>query len=150
LATLLPAQQQEHPMPPQQTNLTSETGRDAAALGLDLSIALVKDAMGEALAAARPDASIVALRDALSEKDAAGPPAASTRNVLGLLKGYWRAFQERRQRQRLRASLHDLSDRELMDIGVTRAEIDCIAAHRAIDRLRDGTTYPWILYRGVM
>ena len=35
-------------MPPQQTNLTSETGRDAAGLGLDLSIALVKDAMGEA------------------------------------------------------------------------------------------------------
>jgi uncharacterized protein YjiS (DUF1127 family) len=136
-------------MPPQQTNLTSETGRDAAGLGLDLSIALVKDAMGEALAAARPDASIVALRDALSEKDA-GPPAASTRSVLSLLKGYWRAFQERRQRQRLRASLHDLSDRELMDIGVTRAEIDFIAAHRAIDRLRDGTTHPWILSRGVM
>jgi uncharacterized protein YjiS (DUF1127 family) len=137
-------------MPPQQTNLTSETGRDAAGLGLDLSIALVKDAMGEALAAARPDASIVALRDALSEKDAAGPPAASTRSVLSLLKGYWRAFQERRQRQRLRASLHDLSDRELMDIGVTRAEIDCIAVHRAIDRLRDGTTHLWILSRGVM
>jgi uncharacterized protein YjiS (DUF1127 family) len=137
-------------MPPQQTNLTSETGRDAAGLGLDLSIALVKDAMGEALAAARPDASIVVLRDALSEKDAAGPPAASTRSVLSLLKGYWRAFQERRQRQRLRASLHDLSDRELMDIGVTRAEIDCIAARRAIDRLRDGTTHLWILSRGVM
>jgi uncharacterized protein YjiS (DUF1127 family) len=132
-------------MPPQQTNLTSETGRDAAGLGLDLSIALVKDAMGEALAAARPDASIAALRDALSEKDAAGPPAASTCSVLSLLKGYWRAFGEQRQRRRLRASLHDLSDRQLMDIGVTRAEIDCIAAHRAIDRLRDG-----ILSRGVM
>jgi uncharacterized protein YjiS (DUF1127 family) len=137
-------------MPPQQTNLTSETGRDAAGLGLDLSIALVKDAMDEPLAAARPDASIVALRDALSEKDAAGPPAASTRSLLSLLKGYWRAFQERCQRQRLRASLHHLSDRELMDIGVTRAEIDCIAAHRAIDRLRDGTAHLWILSRGVM
>ena len=137
-------------MPPQQTNLTSETGRDAAGLGLDLSIALVKDAMGEALAAARPDASIVVLRDALSEKDAAGPPAASTRSVLSLLERYWRAFQERRQRQSLRATLHDLSDRELMDIGVTRAEIDCIAARRAIDRLRDGTTHLWILSRGVM
>ena len=135
-------------MPPQQTNLTSETGRDAAGLGLDLSIPLVKDAMGEALAAAPPDASIAALRDALSEKDAAGPPAASTRSVLSLFKGYWRAFQERRQR--LRASLHDLSDRELMDIGVTRAEIDCIAPHRAIDRLRDGTTHLWMLSRGVM
>ena len=136
-------------MPPHQTNLTSETGRDAAGLGLDLSIVLVKDAMGDALTAARPDASIVALRDALSEKEAAGPPAASTRSVLSLLKEYWCAFQEQRQRQRLRASLHDLSDRELMDIGVTRAEIDCIAAHRAIDRLRD-TTHLWMLSRGVM
>ena len=73
-------------MPPQQTNLTSETGRDAAGLGLDLSIALVKDAMGEALAAARPDGSIVAPRDALSEKDTVGPPAASTLSVLSLLR----------------------------------------------------------------
>ena len=135
-------------MPPRQTNLTSETGRDAAGLGL--SIALVKDAMGEALAAARPDASIVALRDDLSEKDAAGPPAASTRSLLSLLKGYWRAFQERCQRQSLRASLHDLSDRRLMDIGLTRAEIDCIAAHRAIDRLRDGTMHLWMPSRGRM
>jgi len=137
-------------MPPHQTNLTSETGRDAAGLGLDLSIALVKDAIGEALAAARPDASIVALSDALPEKDAAGPPATSTRSVLSLLNGYWRAFQERRQRQRLRVSLHELSDRELMDIGVTRAEIDYLAAHRAVDRLRDGTTQLWIRSRGVM
>jgi uncharacterized protein YjiS (DUF1127 family) len=137
-------------MPPHQTNLTSETGRDAAGLGLDLSIALVKDAMGEALAAARPDASIVALTDALSEKEAREPPATSTRSVLSLLNGYWCAFQERRQRQRLRVSLHDLSDRELMDIGVTRAEIDYLAAHRAIDRLRDGTTQLWILSRGGM
>jgi uncharacterized protein YjiS (DUF1127 family) len=41
--------------------------------------------------------------------------------------------------------LHDLSDRELMDIGVTRGEIDYIARHRAIDTLRDR-----ILSRGVM
>ena len=59
-------------MPPQQTNLTSETGRDAAMLGLDLPIALVKEAVGEALAG-RPKASIAALDDALSEKEAAGP-----------------------------------------------------------------------------
>ena len=137
-------------MPPQQTNLTSETGRDAAGLGLDLSIALVKDAMGEALAAARPDGSIVAPRDALSEKDAVGPPAASTLSVLSLLKGCWRAFRNWRQRRRLRASLHDLSDRGLMDIGATRAEIDYIAAHRAIDMLRDGTAHLWIRSRGVM
>ena len=132
-------------MPTQQTNLTSEAERDAAVLGLDLSITLVKDAMDDALAATRPNASIAALDDALSEKDAARPTAASTRSVLSLLKRYWRAFQERRQRQSLRATLHDLSDRELMDIGVTRGEIDYIARHRAIDALRDR-----ILSRGVM
>ena len=136
-------------MPPQQ-NLTSETGRDAAGLGLDLSIALVKEAVDDTLAAARPNASIAVPHDASSEKDADGPTAASTRSVLSLLERYWRAFQERRQRQSLRATLHDLSDRELMDIGVTRGEIDYIARHRAIDTLRDSTTYLWIQSRGVM
>ena len=128
-------------MPTQQTNLTSETEQDAAVLGLDLSIALVKEALGDTLTAARPNASIAALDDALSEKDA-GRTAASTRSVLSLFKRYWRAFRERR--------LHDLSDSELMDIGVTRGEIDYIARHRAIDRLRDSTTHLWILSRGVM
>ena len=135
-------------MPTQQTNLTSETGRDAAVLGLDL--ALVKGALDAPLATARPNASIAALDDALSDKDAAGATAASTRSVSSLLKRYWLAFQERRQRQSLRATLHDLSDRELMDIGVTRGEIDYIARHQAVDRLRDSTRYPWILSRGVM
>ena len=60
-----------------------------------------------------------------------------TRNVLSLLKRYWRAFGKWRQRQSSRTSLHDLSDRELMDIGVMRDEIDYIAPHRAIDALRD-------------
>ena len=128
-------------MPTQQTNLTSETGRDAAGVGFDFSIALVKEAVDDVLATTRPNATIAALDGALSEKDAAEPPATSARSVLSLLKRYWRAFQERYQRQRLRATLHDLSDRELVDIGVTRAEIDCIAAYRAFDKLRDGTTY---------
>ena len=125
-------------MPAQQTNLTSETGRDAAEVGFDFSIALVKEAMDDVFATARPNATIAALDGALSEKDAADPPATSARSVLSLLKRYWRAFQERYQRQRLRVSLRDLSDRELMDIGLTRTEIDYIAAHRALDRLRDG------------
>ena len=128
-------------MPTQQTNLTSETGRDSAGVGFDFSIALVKEAVDDVLATTRPNATIAALDGALSEKDAAEPPATSARSVLSLLKRYWRAFQERYQRQRLRATLHDLSDRELVDIGVTRAEIDCIAAYRAFDKLRDGTTY---------
>ena len=128
-------------MPTQQTNLTSETGRDSARVGFDFSIALVKEAVDDVLATTRPNATIAALDGALSEKDAAEPPATSARSVLSLLKRYWRAFQERYQRQRLRTTLHDLSDRELVDIGVTRAEIDCIAAYRAFDRLRDGMTY---------
>ena len=128
-------------MPTQQTNLTSETEQDAAVLGLDLSIALVKEALGDTLTAERPNASIAVLDGALSEKDA-GRTAASTRSVLSLFKRYWRAFRERR--------LHDLSDRELMDIGLTRGEIDCIAPHRAIDTLRDSTIHLWLLSGGGM
>ena len=126
-------------MPPQQTKLTSETGRDAA--GLCLAIDLEKDATGDALAEARPDASIAARRDAPSENEAAGPPVASTRSVLSFLEGYWRAFRKWRRRERLRVSLHDLSERELMDIGLTSSEIEYIDAGRAIERLRDGMTY---------
>ncbi|MGY8664706.1 DUF1127 domain-containing protein [Bradyrhizobium sp. UFLA05-109] len=98
-------------MPPQQTNITSETGRDAAELSL-------------------------------------APSIAPTRSILGLLQRYWRAFQERRQRQSSRTTLQDLSDRELMDIGLTRAEVDYITGQRAIDTLRDSTRYLW--GRGVM
>ena len=131
-------------MPPQQTDLKSETKRDAAAIGLDLCIASVKGAMGDALPVARHDASIAALRDALSKKDAAGPPAAAARSVFSLLDRYWRAFQESRRRRRSGVSLRDLSERQLMDIGLTPGDIDYIAAHRAVERLRDGTTYLWM------
>ena len=115
-------------MPPQQTNSTSETERDAAGLGLPITLA--KDAMDEALAAA-----------------AAGPTAASTRSVASLLKRYWRAFQVWCQRQSLRTELSYLSDKELMDIGLTRAEIDHITPQRAIERLRDSA---YLRSRGVM
>ena len=134
-------------MPPQQTNFTSEAGRDPA--GLSPAIALAKDATGDAVAEPCPDASIAAQRDAFSEKEAAGPPVASTRSVPGLLQRCWRAFRDWRQRERLRVSLRDLSDRELMDIGLTPSDIDCIAAHRALERLREGTAHLW-LSRGLM
>jgi uncharacterized protein YjiS (DUF1127 family) len=87
-----------------------------------------------------PDASIAALRDAFPEKQAAGPPAASTRMVSRLLRRCWRALQNRRPRT---TSLHELRDRDLMDIGLTRGEIDCIDAGRAVERLRDGAAYLW-------
>jgi uncharacterized protein YjiS (DUF1127 family) len=43
------------------------------------------------------------------------------------------AFQVRGERQKLRAALFGLSDRELMDIGIARDEIDYIASHRSMD-----------------
>jgi len=132
-------------MPPQQTTITPGTQGDAARRGLDLSIVQAKDAINQALTA-RLKASAAALDDALSEKDAAGPPAASTRSVPGLLKQYWRAFQQRRQSPRV--TLRDLSDRELRDIGLTRGEIDYLTPQRAIDTLRDRTRY--LLSRGGM
>ena len=55
------------------------------------------------------------------------------RRVSSFFRSYWDAFQKRRQRQKLRASLSDLSDWELMDIGTTRGEIDCVASNRGID-----------------
>jgi uncharacterized protein YjiS (DUF1127 family) len=101
----LPAQQQERPMPPQQTNITSE------AEGLPVELV-------------------------------------STWSIPGLLARYWRALQDWRWRQGPQIALQDLSDRELMDIGLTRGEIDYISPERAIDKLRDRTTALWS--RGVM
>ena len=63
----------------------------------------------------------------------AGTGGRMKRQVYSPLKRYWDAFQEWRKRQRLRATLCDLSDRELMDIGTTRGEIDYIASNRGID-----------------
>ena len=62
-----------------------------------------------------------------------GQSSASTRRILSLFKRCWGAFQECHKRQSLRATLCDLSDRELMDIGTTRGEIDYVASNRGID-----------------
>ena len=62
-----------------------------------------------------------------------GQTAAPARRVSSFFKRYWDAVQERRSRQRLRATLNDLSDRDLMDIGTTRGEIDYVASNRSID-----------------
>lgn len=127
-------------MPPQLTNISPGIKGEAARRGLTLSIVSAKSAVDQALAA-RLKASAAALDHALPDKDAAGPAAASTRSVLGLLRRVWLAFQERRRNQRL--TLQDLSDRELMDIGLTRNEIDYLTPQRAIDKLRDSTRYLW-------
>ena len=125
-------------MPPQKTTLTSETARDVAGLRLERSVALGKVATVDNLAVGRREAEIAAPIDACQEK-AGKRPAALTRNILSLLGRCWRAFREKRQRDRLRVSLRDLSNRELMDIGLTPGDIECIDAHRTIERLRDGT-----------
>lgn len=109
-------------MPSQLTNVTSETERGAAALRLDLPIPL--------------------------ETDTARSAAASARSVLGLLKQCWRAFQQRRRRAELRVTLQELSDRELMDIGLTRGEIDYLTLERAIGTVRNSAMY--LLSRGGM
>lgn len=127
-------------MPPQLTNISPGIEGDAARRGPKLSIVSAKSAVDQALAA-RLKASAAALDKALPDKDAAGPAAASVRSVLDLLGQYWRAFWQRRQNTQLR--LQDLSDRELMDIGLTRSEIDYLTPQRAIDRLRDNTRYLW-------
>ena len=69
----------------------------------------------------------------------------STRHVASFIWKYWDAFQGRRERQKLRATLSDLSDRELTDIGTTRGEIDYVASHRGIDP-RGIRSAEWLRY----
>jgi uncharacterized protein YjiS (DUF1127 family) len=59
--------------------------------------------------------------------------AASPRRISAFFKRYKDAYDERRQRLRLRATLCNLSDRELMDIGTTRGEVDYVSSNRHID-----------------
>ena len=124
-------------MPPQLTDISPGIESDAARRGFNLSIVQAKDAVDQALAA-RLKASAAALDNALSDKDSAGPAA---HGVLGLLRRYWSAFQQRRQNRQL--TLQDLSDRELKDIGLTRAQIDYLTPQRAVDTLRDNTRHLW-------
>ena len=125
-------------MSPEQTNLTSAPGGDAA--GLHLAVAVVKDATGDVLAGAHLDTSIAAPRDTFPEKEGTGPPVAPTRSVLNLLLLYWRAFRKRCL-QGSPASFHDLTERHLKDIGLPPSDIDCIVARRAIERYRDDAMY---------
>ena len=125
-------------MQPQHHNLESQTGTVAA--GLDQSAASMAFAADNVLAAASEGAAIAARAAAAAENKVAASPAAATQSILTILKQYWRRLQKRRQRQRLSIALHELSERELTDIGVTRAEIETITAHRTLDRLKSGMT----------
>ena len=128
-------------MPPQLTNISSEAEHDAAVLRLDRSIALAKEAMDEVLAAAaRLNVSVATPGQAFSGREAAAAVPAQS------LERYWRAFREWLLQPPV--SVRDLSDRALMDIGLTRAEIDRLTPGRAIDTLRDRTSY--LMNRGGM
>lgn len=127
-------------MPPQLTNISPGIEGDAARRGPKLVIVSAKSAVDQALAA-RLKASAAALENALPDQDAAGPAVAPARSILALLGQYWRTFWQRHQNPQ--PSLQDLSDRELMDIGLTRSEIDYFTPQRAIGTLRDSTMYLW-------
>jgi uncharacterized protein YjiS (DUF1127 family) len=59
--------------------------------------------------------------------------ATARRQYYSPLEAYWDAFCEWRKRERVRTQLCRLTDGELMDIGITREEIDYVAANRDID-----------------
>jgi uncharacterized protein YjiS (DUF1127 family) len=61
-------------------------------------------------------------------------PATTKRQVYSSLEAYWTAFREWRKHRRLQTELCRLTDSELMDIGITRGEIDYVASTRPISR----------------
>ena len=69
----------------------------------------------------------------MSTTYAARQTAASKRPHSSLFTSCRIWLEERRKRRELRATLFGLSDRELLDIGTTRGEIDYVAANRQID-----------------
>lgn len=48
-------------------------------------------------------------------------------------RSYWAALLDWREREKLRANLYDLSDRELHDIGIARDQIDYFVSNGFID-----------------
>ncbi|WP_259217182.1 DUF1127 domain-containing protein [Bradyrhizobium centrosematis] len=57
----------------------------------------------------------------------------SQRRDSSTFKNFWDAYQEWRKWERLRSDLCNLSDRELMDIGISRGEVDYVATNRDAD-----------------
>ena len=60
-------------------------------------------------------------------------PATAKRQVYSPFEAYWNSFQEWRKRDRLRTELYRLTDSELLDIGISRGEIDYVTSHRDRD-----------------
>src|SRR6476659_3015308 len=57
-----------------------------------------------------------------------------TQRVSNFLGSCWGAFLQWRKRDRLRTELYGLNDRELIDFGITRGEIDYFASNRGMTR----------------
>jgi uncharacterized protein YjiS (DUF1127 family) len=127
---------------PTDSERLSDTGPAAARLGGNVRLAV--DGADAPLVPADPMEIPAALAVARRDDAVAGRFGAWTGRVRIRLGRSWRALRKQVQRYRLRIDLSSMSDRELMDIGVSRGEIDCIAARRTVDRLRDGTKYPWM------
>jgi uncharacterized protein YjiS (DUF1127 family) len=69
------------------------------------------------------------------------PTTRSTHPAFHFFGRHWGAFQERRKRATLPADLCALDDRELMDIGMTRGEIDFVASNSSISPRGIQSTY---------
>lgn len=54
-------------------------------------------------------------------------------SILAVFSGYYAAFRAWRERESLRVMLHHLSDRELRDIGIARAEVDYVVSRHTSD-----------------
>ena len=59
-------------------------------------------------------------------------PAATKRQAYSPFEAYWRAFLQWRKCRRLQTELYRLTDSELVDIGITRSEIDDVASSQSI------------------
>jgi uncharacterized protein YjiS (DUF1127 family) len=69
----------------------------------------------------------------MSTITALGQPVASTRQVAGFIRRCWDALQERRKREKVRAALYGLNDRDLKDVGIAHGEIEYVASNPDID-----------------
>ena len=59
--------------------------------------------------------------------------AVPNRQITGFIRRCWNAFQERREREKVRAALYSLNACDLKDIGIAHGEIDYVASHRSVD-----------------
>ena len=59
--------------------------------------------------------------------------AVSNRQIAGFIRGCWNAFQERREREKVRAALYNLNACDLKDIGIAHGEIEYVASNRSVD-----------------